>query len=102
MIDVLESSSNSCVMTTHAVFRIFCFPRNAKTNIGFFAEKAKNVKLEIISHKNRSSDKNFSLYVKMVKLNFLKLQFLHFNCNKRAIKHMSDCNDFFSARKLSI
>ena len=62
----------------------------------------KNPKFENISHKKRISGKNFSLHVEMAKLDFLKLQLLHFYCNKNAIKQISDCNNYFHARKLQI
>ena len=36
------------------------------------------------------------------KLDFLKLQLLHFYCNKNAIKRIPDCNNYFYVRKLQI
>ena len=56
--------------------------RNAKTNIEFFAKKAK-LKFENISHKKKSSGKNFPMHLEMAKLDFLKLQLLDFYCNKK-------------------
>ena len=44
-------------------FRIFSFPRNVKSNIGLFAKKCETAKFENISHKKRSSVKNFLMHV---------------------------------------
>ena len=58
---------------THAVFPHILISAKCEYKYWIFCGKSETAKFENISHKNRSSDKNFWLHVKMVKLNFLNI-----------------------------